>query len=161
MTQATAPSTLTFEVTRRADVLPDAEREAILANPGFGKKFTDHMVLATWTAGEGWHDGRVTAYGPISLDPSAAVLHYAQEIFEGMKAYRHADGSIWTFRPEANAARFARSGRRLLHGWGQACLDLAVERLHARGPGWHRRRQVRWQLRREPGRAGRGQCQRL
>src|SRR6476646_3874008 len=113
MTQATAPSTLTFEVTRRADVLPDAEREDILANPGFGKKFTDHMLLATWTAGEGWRDGRVTAYGPISLDPSAAVLHYAQEIFEGMKAYRHADGSIWTFRPEANAARFARSARRL------------------------------------------------
>ncbi|MGZ4600520.1 MAG: branched-chain amino acid aminotransferase [Oryzihumus sp.] len=113
MTQATAPSTLEFTVSRRPDVLPDAEREAILANPGFGKKFTDHMVLATWTPGEGWHDGRVTAYGPISLDPSAAVLHYAQEIFEGMKAYRHADGSIWTFRPEANAARFARSARRL------------------------------------------------
>src|SRR6478672_137180 len=113
MTQATAPSTLEYTVSRRPDVLPDAEREAILANPGFGKKFTDHMVLATWTPGEGWHDGKVTAYGPISLDPSAAVLHYAQEIFEGMKAYRHADGSIWTFRPEANAARFARSARRL------------------------------------------------
>ena len=113
MTQATAPSTREYTVSRRPAVHPDAEREAILANPGFGKKFTDHMVLATWTPGEGWHDGKVTAYGPISLDPSAAVLHYAQEIFEGMKAYRHADGSIWTFRPEANAARFARSARRL------------------------------------------------
>jgi branched-chain amino acid aminotransferase len=112
MTQAaTAP--LTFEVIRRSDVRPEAEREAVLANPGFGTTFTDHMALATWTLGEGWHDAKVTAYGPLSLMPSAAVLHYAQEIFEGLKAYRHADGSIWTFRPEANAARFARSARRL------------------------------------------------
>ena len=112
MTQAaTAP--LTFEVSRRTDPRPEAEREAVLAEPGFGTTFTDHMALATWTLGEGWHDAKVTAYGPLSLMPSAAVLHYAQEIFEGLKAYRHADGSIWTFRPEANAARFARSARRL------------------------------------------------
>ena len=104
---------LSFTVELRSDVLPDDQREAVLANPGFGKTFTDHMVLATWTAGQGWHDAKVTAYGPLSLYPSAAVLHYAQEIFEGMKAYRHGDGSVWTFRPEANAARFARSARRL------------------------------------------------
>jgi len=104
---------LSFTVEVRSDVLPNDQREAVLANPGFGKTFTDHMVLATWTDGQGWHDAKVTAYGPLSLDPSAAVLHYAQEIFEGMKAYRHADGSVWTFRPEANAARFARSARRL------------------------------------------------
>src|SRR5450759_1421197 len=104
---------LSFTVEVRSDVLPDDQREAVLANPGFGKTFTDHMVLATWTAAQGWHDAKVTAYGPLSLDPSAAVLHYAQEIFEGMKAYRHADGSVWSFRPEANAARFARSARRL------------------------------------------------
>jgi branched-chain amino acid aminotransferase len=112
-TQTSDSTRLSFEVTRRPDPLPDAERDAILANPGFGKRFTDHMVLATWTAGEGWHDGRVTAYGPLLIDPAAAVLHYAQEIFEGLKAYRHADGSIWAFRPEANAARFTRSARRL------------------------------------------------
>ena len=102
MTEAPALSepTLEFTVERRTDPLPDEQREAVLANPGFGKTFTDHMLLATWTPDQGWHDGRVTAYGPISLEPSAAVLHYAQEIFEGMKAYRHADGSIWTFRPE-------------------------------------------------------------
>ncbi|MDQ6716583.1 MAG: branched-chain amino acid aminotransferase [Actinomycetota bacterium] len=93
--------------------MSDADRAAVLANPGFGKKFTDHMVRATWTAGEGWHDAEVTAYGPLLLDPAAAVLHYAQEIFEGLKAYRHGDGSIWSFRPEANAARFNRSARRL------------------------------------------------
>src|SRR3954452_24560867 len=104
---------LSFPVSLRQDPLPVDQREAVLASPGFGKTFTDHMVLATWSAGRGWHDGKVTAYGPLQLDPSAAVLHYAQEIFEGLKAYRHADGSIWTFRPEANAARFARSADRL------------------------------------------------
>ena len=85
----------------------------ILANPGFGLHFTDHMFTMTWTADEGWHDATVTPYGPISMDPATAVLHYAQEIFEGMKAYRHDDGSVWTFRPEENAARMERSAKRL------------------------------------------------
>lgn len=104
---------LTYTTTERPDRVSDADRAAILADPGFGKHFTDHMALATWSAGQGWHDAKVTAFGPLQLSPAAAVLHYAQEIFEGMKAYRHADGSIWTFRPEANAARFARSAQRL------------------------------------------------
>ncbi|MDQ2782738.1 MAG: branched-chain amino acid aminotransferase [Actinomycetota bacterium] len=104
---------LAFSITERDDRLGDLEREIVLSDPGFGKTFTDHMVRATWTLGAGWHDAEVTAYGPLLLDPAAAVLHYAQEIFEGMKAYRHADGSVWTFRPEANAARFNRSARRL------------------------------------------------
>ncbi len=104
---------LSFATTRREDPTPAAEREQILANPGFGSHFTDHMVSVTWTKGEGWHDGRVHPFGPISLSPAAAVLHYAQEVFEGMKAYRHRDGSIWTFRPERNAARMARSCERL------------------------------------------------
>ncbi|MEO6144295.1 MAG: branched-chain amino acid aminotransferase [Dermatophilaceae bacterium] len=106
-------SALSFTIEVRSDLLPDDQREAVLSDPGFGKTFTDHMVLATWTSGQGWHDAKVKAYGPLSLQPSAAVLHYAQEIFEGMKAYRHADGSVWTFRPEVNAARFARSATRL------------------------------------------------
>jgi branched-chain amino acid aminotransferase len=88
-------------------------RAEILADPGFGTHFTDHMVRATWTADRGWHDGEVVPYGPLSLDPAAAVLHYGQEIFEGLKAYRHADRSIWSFRPEANAQRLANSARRL------------------------------------------------
>ena len=71
------------------------------------------MVTATWTPEAGWHDARVRAHGPITLSPAAAVLHYAQEIFEGLKAYRHDDGTVWGFRPDANAARFARSARRL------------------------------------------------
>src|SRR5262245_21619866 len=84
-------------------------RAEILANPGFGRYFTDHMARAVWTQGEGWQDSEVIPFGPIPMHPASAVLHYAQEIFEGMKAYRHADGSIWSFRPEANGERFARS----------------------------------------------------
>ncbi len=108
-----APPTLTFSVNERNDRVQVTERERVLRDPGFGKVFTDHMVIATWTLAERWHDAQVKPYGPLQLDPAAAVLHYAQEIFEGMKAYRHADGSVWTFRPEANAARFNRSARRL------------------------------------------------
>ncbi len=91
----------------------DERLAEILANPGFGTHFTDHMLTLEWTPDEGWHAGRITPYGPISMDPATAVLHYAQEIFEGMKAYRHDDGSIWTFRPEENAARMVRSSQRL------------------------------------------------
>ena len=91
----------------------DAEREAILADPGFGKHFTDHMFLADWNPQDGWHDARVVPYGPLSLDPAASVLHYAQEVFEGLKAYRHADDSIQLFRPDQNAARMQRSAHRL------------------------------------------------
>jgi branched-chain amino acid aminotransferase len=104
---------LDFALTPSSSRLPDDERAAVLAAPGFGKHFTDHMALATWTAGRGWHDAQVRPYGPLRLDPSSAVLHYAQEIFEGLKAYRHDDGSVWAFRPDQNAARFQRSARRL------------------------------------------------
>ena len=93
--------------------LPADQRIAILENPGFGNYFTDHMFLAEWTPDTGWADARVVPYGPLSLDPATAVLHYAQEIFEGMKAYAHADGSVWIFRPDANAARMQRSAHRL------------------------------------------------
>jgi branched-chain amino acid aminotransferase len=92
---------------------PVERREEILAQPGFGRFFTDHMVTVTWSAGQGWHDAAIRPYGPLSLDPATAVLHYAQEIFEGLKAYRHADGTIWTFRPDANARRFRRSAHRM------------------------------------------------
>jgi len=104
---------LQFQVTRNENAKSPEEREAILADPGFGQHFTDHMVDICWSEKGGWHRPRVQPYGPIQLDPAAAVLHYAQEIFEGLKAYRHADGSIWTFRPEANAARMQRSAKRL------------------------------------------------
>src|SRR4051812_6651403 len=93
--------------------VPDERLAEILANPGFGQHFTDHMFTAEWTPDAGWHDDRIEPYGPLTLDPATAVLHYAQETFEGMKAYRHADGSIWSFRPEENAARMVRSSHRL------------------------------------------------
>lgn len=104
---------LEFVLKRNDQPLAKADREQILAAPGFGKHFTDHMVHVTWTPADSWHDAQVRAYGPLQLDPSAAVLHYAQEIFEGLKAYRHDDGSVWAFRPQANAERFQRSARRL------------------------------------------------
>ena len=105
-----------------------SERAAILANPGFGTTFTDHMVGIDFDAEAGWHDPRVGPYGPVALDPAAAVLHYAQEIFEGLKAYRLADGGIALFRPEANAARFNASARRL--AMPELPESLFVEAVH-------------------------------
>ena len=104
---------LPFDLRATPNPRTDAQRAAVLADPGFGVNFTDHMAVATWTSADGWHDSAVLPYGPFSLDPATAVLHYAQEIFEGLKAYRHADGSVWLFRPDKNAARLARSARRL------------------------------------------------
>ena len=104
---------LTWQFTRNDAAKSAEERAEILKDPGFGQYFTDHMVDLCWSERGGWHRPRVIPYGPISIQPAAAVLHYAQEIFEGLKAYRHADGSIWTFRPEQNAARMQRSARRL------------------------------------------------
>jgi branched-chain amino acid aminotransferase len=113
MTDLDSTFPLTFTLTPSEAVRAEGEREAILADPGFGKHFTDHMVKIDWTLADGWHAAAVVPYGPLLLDPAASVLHYAQEIFEGLKAYRHADGSIWTFRPEKNAERLQRSARRL------------------------------------------------
>ncbi len=104
---------LTFTTHTHSDRLPEAQRAEILADPGFGKTMTDHMVRIRWTQDGGWENGELLPYGPISLDPAAGVLHYGQEIFEGLKAYRHEDGSVWSFRPEANAERMQRSAHRL------------------------------------------------
>ena len=109
-----APASLAFQVIPSNHARSAEQREAILASElGFGKHFTDHMVAIQWNKAQGWHAAKVCAYGPLSLDPAASVLHYGQEIFEGIKAYRHADGSIWSFRPEANGARLQRSAARL------------------------------------------------
>lgn len=104
---------LDFEVHPNPQPVATAQREALLANPGFGRLFTDHMISIRYAEGKGWYDARVEPYGPISLDPATAVLHYAQEIFEGLKAYRTDDGGVALFRPEANAARFTASARRM------------------------------------------------
>ncbi|MCN9240285.1 branched-chain amino acid aminotransferase [Streptomyces sp. RY43-2] len=103
----------TIELKPSSHPTSDAEREAILANPGFGRHFTDHMVTIKWTEGRGWHDGQLVPYAPIPLDPATNVLHYAQEIFEGLKAYRQPDGTVATFRPDKNARRFQHSAHRL------------------------------------------------
>jgi len=102
-----------IELKPTTEPLSDAERAAILADPKFGQYFTDHMVTITYTEGRGWHTAELRPYGPIVLDPASSVLHYGQEVFEGLKAYRQADGSIACFRPEANAQRMARSARRM------------------------------------------------
>ena len=104
---------LPFEVRANPNLRSASERQAILDAPGFGVNFTDHMAVATWTAADGWHDSAIVPYGPFSLDPATAVLHYAQQVFEGLKAYRHADGSVWLFRADQNAARMVRSTARL------------------------------------------------
>ncbi len=93
--------------------ITDERRGEILACPGFGRHFTDHMVTIRWSADTGWHDAAVVPYGPLTFDPATMVLHYGQEIFEGLKAYRRPDGSIAAFRPEVNAARFRGSAARL------------------------------------------------
>jgi branched-chain amino acid aminotransferase len=111
----------TIELKPSSNPLSDAEREAILANPGFGRRFTDHMVTIRWTEGRGWHDAELVPYAPLSIDPANMTLHYAQSIFEGLKAYRQPDGGIATFRPDENARRFQASARRL------AMPELPVE----------------------------------
>lgn len=105
---------LSFEITRNPAPKSQAELNHIWADPGFGNYFTDHMVTIPYDKGQGWHDARIHPYGPITLQPHAAVLHYGQEIFEGLKAYRHPDGTVWLFQPERNAERFAKSAQRLM-----------------------------------------------
>jgi len=104
---------LDFEIRPNPAPVAASERAALLANPGFGRIFTDHMVTVRYADGKGWYDARVDARQPIALDPAAAVLHYAQEIFEGLKAYQMVDGGVAMFRPDANAARFAQSAARM------------------------------------------------
>jgi branched-chain amino acid aminotransferase len=106
-------STLDFDIELSANRTPAAERERILANPGWGQYFTDHMITIRYSADRGWYDAKLGPYGPIMLDPATQVLHYAQEIFEGLKAYVQPDGSVVTFRPQMNAARLSRSARRM------------------------------------------------
>jgi branched-chain amino acid aminotransferase len=103
---------MSFDVLPNPNPRSDEDRAAILADPGFGRYFTDHMVRIDYTGGA-WGAGRVLPYGPLTLDPATSALHYGQEIFEGLKAYRQPNGSIASFRPDANAERFARSARRL------------------------------------------------
>ncbi|GIF03008.1 branched-chain amino acid aminotransferase [Actinoplanes siamensis] len=119
---------LEFEIRPNPAPVGDAERAALLANPGFGRIFTDHMVTVRYAEGKGWYEPRVEARAPIPMDPASAVLHYAQEIFEGLKAYTLPDGGVAMFRPDANAARFAQSAQRM--AMPQLPEELFLRSLH-------------------------------
>src|SRR4051812_17144205 len=119
---------MAFTVARNPDPRSDDERAAILAAPAFGKYFTDHMVRIDYADGA-WGEGAVVPYGPLTLDPATSALHYGQEIFEGLKAYRQPDGSVASFRPDANARRFQRSARRL--AMAELPEELFLESLRA------------------------------
>jgi len=109
--------------------LPDERRKARYTDEsalGFGRIFTDRMFIAEWRPERGWYDARIEPYGPFTLDPAALVFHYAQEIFEGLKAYKWPDGSIALFRPEMNARRFNLSAERL-------CMPTVPEELFLAG----------------------------
>ena len=108
---STADSLFTLEP-NQAPVAPE-ERAKLLVDPGFGKVFTDHMAIAQYDEGIGWHDAKITARRTIDMSPASSVLHYAQEIFEGLKAYARPGGGAALFRPKANARRFQASARRL------------------------------------------------
>jgi branched-chain amino acid aminotransferase len=120
VSQLTAPQTR-FDIQPAKNPLRPEERARRMQNPGFGKVFTEHMVVIPYDAETGWGRGILKPYGPLQLDPSCSALHYGQAIFEGFKAYRQPDGHIKTFRPEANANRFNASARRL------AMPELPVE----------------------------------
>ncbi|WP_336288673.1 MULTISPECIES: branched-chain amino acid aminotransferase [unclassified Bartonella] len=106
-------SSLPFKIEQHHSPLSDENREKILKNPGFGQFFTDHMGTIQWTEGKGWHNAVISQHKPLEISPASTVLHYAQEVFEGLKAYRAKDGRILLFRPDANAQRFTESARRL------------------------------------------------
>ena len=102
-----------FSVTKNPAPKTEQQRNELLENPGFGKFFTDHMVLIDWEKEKGFINPRVVPYAKLDMDPANMTLHYGQAIFEGLKAYKHEDGSIKTFRPQENAKRFARSAKRM------------------------------------------------
>ena len=114
-----------------------ATRDALVAEGGFGKYYTDHMVMCEWSEKDGWGEPHLMPYGPISLDPATAVFHYGQEIFEGMKAYRQPDGTVALFRPTANAKRFINSAKRLaLPEMPVELFMETVEALVKQDAGW-------------------------
>ena len=134
---AAAREDITFAIHPSSPPVPAAPRAQLLAEPGFGRVFTDHMVTIEWTAEDGWHDAQLRPYGPFSLDPACQVFHYGQEIFEGLKAYRQAGGPIVVFRPGANAARFADSARRMgMPALPEDAFCRAIELLVTQDRNW-------------------------
>src|SRR5664279_582556 len=109
--------------------LPDEKKKPRLTDDtklSFGRIFTDRMLMAEWKSDKGWFDARIEPYAPFVLDPACMVFHYAQEIFEGLKGYKWADGRIALFRPEMNARRFNQSAERI-------CMAEVPEELFLNG----------------------------
>ena len=130
-------SAQSFRFEPNATPVADAERAKQLIDPGFGRVFTDHMAVIRFSDSQGWHDAHIAARQPVAIDPASSVLHYAQEIFEGMKAYRLADGGTALFRPEQNARRFQDSARRLaMPELPEALFLESVERLVEADRDW-------------------------
>lgn len=102
-----------FTVQPTSNPTSDKDRAAKLTDLGFGRVFTDHMAIVRYSQAKGWHDARIESRAHFPLDPATAVLHYAQEIFEGLKAYKRDDGGVNLFRPDANARRFLDSAERM------------------------------------------------
>ena len=128
---------ITFDLQPSGQRVPHDVRAKMLESPGFGQIFTDHMMSLTWSEDQGWHDGKLMPYGPLSFDPSTAVFHYGQEIFEGLKAYRQESGSIVTFRPYMNAARFRGSAVRMaMPELPEETFVQAIELLVAQDKDW-------------------------
>lgn len=128
---------LKFEIRPSMSPLSESERSARLVDPGFGRIFTDHLAVVDYSQDKGWHDARIQARADFKLDPAAAVLHYAQEIFEGLKAYKRDDGGINLFRPDANASRFTRSAARMaMPPLPEAAFIEAVEALVRIDSAW-------------------------
>ena len=132
-----APALPPFRLDPHPSPVPAAKRAELVTDPGFGRVFTDHMAVARYSTAQGWHDPVITARAPLTLDPACAVLHYAQEIFEGLKAYKLADGGRALFRPDANARRFQNSARRMaMPELPEALFIEALERLVAADIAW-------------------------
>lgn len=108
-----APTEAAFAFEPSPNPVSEGERARLLSDPGFGRVFSDHMAIVRYSRARGWHDARIAGRQALALDPATCVLHYAQEIFEGLKAYRQPDGGVALFRPDANARRFAASARRM------------------------------------------------
>lgn len=109
----------------KAQVLKEKPKGAL----GFGKIFTDYMFVMDWKDGIGWHDQRIVPYAPMTIDPAAMVLHYAQETFEGLKAYRGKNGDIYLFRPDMNAKRFINSNKRMC--MPEVPVDMFIDAIKA------------------------------
>jgi branched-chain amino acid aminotransferase len=128
---------LKFEIQSAANPTSEKDRVAKLVDPGFGRVFTDHMAVVRYSQAKGWHGARVEARANFPLDPATAVLHYAQEIFEGLKAYKRDDGGVNLFRPDANARRFHNSAERMaMAPLPEAVFIEAVEQLVGIDRAW-------------------------